>query len=82
MADDSMTREVRSLERTLRTWRDQILAWHQTRVSHGPTEATNNVIKRIKRVGSGFRKFTSYRIRVLLYCGRPNWDLLAPITPH
>jgi len=26
--------------------------------------------------------FTNYRIRVLLYAGKPNWDPLATITPH
>lgn len=74
--------EVRSLGRTLRTWRDQILAWHQAQVSNGPTESINNLIKRIKRIGFGFRKFDHYRTRVLLYAGRPNWDLLATITPR
>jgi transposase len=29
----------------------------------------------------GFRRFASYRIRVLLYAGKPNWSLLATITP-
>lgn len=82
MTDADHPPEVRSLARTLRTWRSQILAWHQARVSNGPTEATNNLIKRIKRVGFGFRRFTHYRIRVLLYCGAPNWDLLATITPR
>jgi len=82
MADESMPTEVRSLARTLGRWRAQILAWHQAKVSNGPTEATNNLIKRIKRVGFGFRKFASYRLRVLLYAGKPNWDLLATITPR
>jgi transposase len=82
MTDASMPTEVRSLAGTLRRWRAQVLAWHQARVSNGPTEATNNLIKRIKRVGFGFRKFASYRIRVLLYAGQPNWDLLAAVTPR
>ena len=41
--------------RTLLRWR-QIAAWHQAHVSNGPTEAVNNLIKRIKRVGSGFTR--------------------------
>ena len=40
---------------------------HQALVSNGPTEAVNNLIKRIKRIGFGFRRFAHYRIRVLLY---------------
>jgi transposase len=43
-----------------------IVAWHHALVSNGPTEAVNNLIKRIKRIGFGFRRFTHYRIRVLL----------------
>jgi Transposase len=46
--------EVRSLGRTIVRWREQIVAWHQALVSNGPTEAVNNLIKRIKRIGFGF----------------------------
>jgi transposase len=81
-ADDAHPPEVRSLGRTLARWRDQILAWHQARTSNGPTESINNLIKRIKRIGFGFRRFAHYRTRVLLYAGKPNWDLLATITPR
>jgi len=73
--------EVRSLGRTLRRWRHQIVGWHRSRVSNGPTEAVNNLIKRIKRVGFGFRQFAHYRLRVLLYAGRPNWDPINIIDP-
>jgi hypothetical protein len=27
------------------------------------------------------RRFRNYRIRALLYVGRPNWDLLEQLTP-
>jgi hypothetical protein len=50
-------------------------------VSNGPTEAANNLIKRIKRIGFGFRRFAHYRLRVLLYAGRPNWSLIVTIDP-
>jgi len=30
---------------------------------------TNLLIKRIKRVGFGFRNFANYRLRLLLHCG-------------
>jgi len=82
LGDDSCPPEIRALGRALRRWLDQIVAWHQARVSNGPTEAVNNLIKRIKRIGFGFRRFRNYRIRALLYAGRPNWDLLATITPR
>jgi transposase len=82
LQDDSCPPEVRSLGRTIVRWRNQIVAWHDALVSNGPTEAVNNLIKRIKRIGFGFRCFAHYRIRVLLYAGKPNWDLLATITPR
>ncbi len=44
------------------------------------TEALNNLIKRIKRVGFGFRNFENYRIRALLYAGKPNWRVLGSIV--
>jgi transposase len=72
---------VQSLGRTLRRWLAHMTAWHEARVTNGPTEATNNLIKRIKRIGFGFRRLHHYPIRVLLYAGRPNWALLATITP-
>jgi len=81
LRDPDMARELQQLGRTLRTWHDQIVAWHQAQISNGPTEATNSLIKLIKRVGFGFRRFRNYRLRVLLYAGRPNWDLPATITP-
>jgi transposase len=82
LQDSSYPPEVRSLGRTVTRWRDQIVAWHRGLVTNGPTEAVNNLIKRVKRVAFGFRRFRHYRIRALLYAGRPDWDLLATITPR
>jgi transposase len=81
-ADPDHPIEVRSLGRTIKRWRDQIIAWHDSHVTNGPTEAANNLIKRVKRVAFGFTNFRNFRIRTLLYAGRPNWDLLATITPR
>ncbi|MFZ1178828.1 MAG: transposase [Mycobacterium sp.] len=39
------------------------------RISNGPTEAVNLLIKKILRVGHGFRNFDNYRLRLLLHCG-------------
>jgi hypothetical protein len=47
--DRSCPPEVNSLGRTIRRWFKEIVAWHQACVSNGPTEAINNLIKRIKR---------------------------------
>ena len=76
LRDDTMPEEVRSLGRTISRWRNQIIAWHQARVSNGPTEAVNNLVKRIKRIAFGITNFRNYRIRALLYAGKPNWHLL------
>lgn len=48
--DPSMPIEVRRLGQTITRWRDQIIAWHRSHVSNGPTEAINNLVKRVKRV--------------------------------
>ncbi len=74
--------EVNSLGRTLTRWRHQIAAWHQAHHTNGPTEAANNLLKHIKRVAFGFTNFRHYRVRVLLYAGRPNWALLPLVTPR
>ena len=73
--------EVRSLGRTLKRWKHQITAWHESQVSNGPTEAVNNLIKRVKRAAFGFTKFRHYRIRALLYAGKPDWSQLQTVSP-
>ncbi len=55
--------------------------WHHARVSNAASEAANNLIKRVKRVGFGFSNFNNYRIRALLYAGKLNWNLLNTLTP-
>ncbi|HLN04844.1 MAG TPA: transposase, partial [Acidimicrobiales bacterium] len=66
--------EIQSLGRTLKHWREEILAHHATGASNGPTEAMNLLVKKIKRCGHGFRSFANYRLRVLLYCGGIKWN--------
>ena len=74
--------EINKLGRTIARWTPQITNWHISKVTNGPTEALNNLIKRIKRIAFGLPNFANYRIRALLYAGKPNWDLLATVTPH
>jgi transposase len=62
--------ELSRLARTVKAWEAEILAWHATGgCSNGPTEAVNLLIKKVKRVGHGFRNFANYRLRLLLHCG-------------
>ena len=85
---DSTAPELHRLARTLDTWRAELLAyWTATGsrgVSNGPTEATNSLIKRVKRTGRGFRNFHNHRLRLLLNVGL-DWRTVtwqaAPATP-
>jgi hypothetical protein len=57
--EPAMAPELRQLGRTLRTWRTEICTWHRAQVSNGPTEATNNLIKVLKRIGAGSASATT-----------------------
>jgi transposase len=55
--DEQLTR----LAATIDSWRAELLAYFDTGgISNGPTEAINLLIKKIKRVGHGFRNFDNY----------------------
>ncbi len=72
--------EVARLGRTLRAWKQQVLAYFATQgVSNGGTEAINLLIEKTRRLAHGFRNFANYRLRILLvadgsrpYRQRPN----------
>jgi transposase len=69
-ADSVQIPELSRLAGTVRAWEVEILAFHATGgCSNGPTEAVNLLIKKVKRVGHGFRNFANYRLRLLLHCG-------------
>ena len=78
-ADD--VEEIVSLANTLRSWRTEILAHHDTGASNGPTEGLNLCVKKVKRCGHGFRSFQNYRLRVLLHTGGVTWPA-RPRPPH
>lgn len=77
--DSAMPFEVRRLGRTISRWAAQIVAWHRSHVTNGPTEAVNNLAKRIKRVAFGLVNVRHHRVRCLLYAGKPDWTLLPTI---
>jgi transposase len=79
--DTEMPVEVRRLGRTIAKWSSQIVAWHRSHVSNGPTEAINDLVKHVKRTAFGMVNWRHYRVRSLLYAGKPNWALLDTITP-
>lgn len=53
-------------------WREELLAAFtptgKCGISNGPTEATA-LIKKVKRIGHGFRNLANYRLRLLLAAG-------------
>lgn len=68
-ADQVDVPELTTLAGTIRHWKAKVLAYHHRRLSNGRTEAMNLLIKKIKRLGFGFRNFDNYRLRLLLHCG-------------
>jgi len=80
--------ELVRLARTLDTWQAELLAAFtptgRCPASNGPTEAINMLIKKIKRIGHGFRNLANYRLRLLLSVGLDwrtvHWQA-APATP-
>ena len=53
LQDESCPPEINKLGRTIGRWTPQITNWHISKVTNGPTEALNNLIKRIKRAAFG-----------------------------
>ena len=60
--------ETNRLARTLRTWQPELLAYFDSRLTNGPTEGTNRIIKAVKRQGRGYTNAENYRHRVLYRC--------------
>src|SRR5829696_2307063 len=53
--------EVARLGRTLKAWRQQVLAYFDTHgVSNGGTEAINLIIEKVRRLAHGFKEFDHY----------------------
>ena len=80
LKDPDLPFELNQLGRTLSRWSPQIINWHIAHITNAASEAANNLIKRVKRVAFGFTNFANYRIRALLYAGKPNWALLNTLT--
>jgi transposase len=61
--------ELVRLAKTISAWEHEVLAYHTTGMSNGPTEAVNLLIEKVRRIGHGFRNFENYRLRLILRCG-------------
>lgn len=64
--------------RTLRRWRDAILAYHDLRVSNGYTEGVHTKIKLLKRISYGLRNREVYVRKMLLAFVPLAWLLASP----
>ena len=68
-AAESEVPELTRLAKTISAWETEILNYHVTGISNGPTEAQNLITEKIRRTAHGFRNFQNYRLRLLLHSG-------------
>ncbi len=47
----------------------EILNYHVTGISNGPTETKYPIAETLRRIGHGMRNFDNYRLRLLLHSG-------------
>ena len=60
--------ELQTLRKTLVKWRNEILAYFETRLTNGRTEGFNNLAKLVQRRAFGYKSFKHYRLRLLNSC--------------
>ena len=80
MISRSFERPDRTVSRASDAREERVTPGQRPRPNYGHPHA-NNLIKRVKRVAFGFTNFNNYRIRALLYAGKPDWALLDTLTP-
>lgn len=64
----SKIKELKRLRRTLLAWRQEILAYFETRLTNARTEGFNNVAKLVQKRAYGYKSFENYRLRLLNAC--------------
>jgi transposase len=60
--------ELKRFRRTLVSWRKEILAYFENRLTNARTEGFNNVAKLVQKRAYGYRSFENYRLRLLNAC--------------
>jgi transposase len=60
--------ELITLRKTLMKWRNEILAYFETRLTNGRTEGFNNLAKLVQHRAFGYKNFRNYRLRLLNAC--------------
>jgi len=68
--DQSNLRPVIKVKDMLQRHISNILNYFRYRVTNGVTEGINSKIQMVKAAARGFHKFSSYRVRILFYCGK------------
>ena len=58
-------KELKTLRKTLRKWRDEILMFFKKRITNARTEGFNNVAKSIIKNAYGFKNVENYRLKIL-----------------
>lgn len=64
----SQIKELKRFRRTLVSWRNEILAYFENRLTNARTEGFNNVAKLVQKRAYGYRSFENYRLRLLNAC--------------
>lgn len=60
--------KLKTLQRTLTKWRDEVLSYFDLRVTNGLTEAINGNAKVLQARARGYRQFKNYRMALLNAC--------------
>lgn len=61
----SNLKEIKTLRKTLMSWRNEILNYFINRTTNARTEGYNNLAKLLQKRAFGFRSFFNYRLRLL-----------------
>lgn len=64
----SNIKEIRTLRKTLMSWREEILNYFKMRLTNARTEGFNNVAKLVQKRAYGYKSFENYRLRLLNAC--------------
>ena len=59
---------AQTLGRTLKRWKNELIAYFGNGWTNGFTEATNGTAKALQRRARGFRNFVNYRLKTLNAC--------------
>ncbi len=66
--ESSAQEAARVLGRTLKRWKEELIAYFGNGWTNGFTEATNGTAKALQRRARGFRSFLNYRLKTLNAC--------------